>query len=72
MNINTGFRLSTLQLQNNDFVALTCAQNRPLPKYEDAVSLTCEAAMWKFKFDLTKDTDHGLARRIQKVRAPCF
>ena len=53
-------------------MALTCAQNRPLPKYEDAVSLTCEAAMWKFKFDLTKDTDHGLAMRIQKVKAPCF
>ena len=66
------FNYLLLQLQNNDFVALTCAQNRPLPKYEDAVSLTCEAAMWKFKFDLTKDTDHGLARRIQKVKAPCF
>ena len=66
------FDFLLLQLQNNDFVALTCAQNRPLPKYEDAVSLTCEAAMWKFKFDLTKDTDHGLARRIQKVNAPVF
>ena len=28
--------------------------------------------MWKFKFDLTKDTDNGLARRIQKVKAPGF
>ena len=46
---------------------MTCAQNRPLPKYADAVSETCEAAMWKFKFDLTRDVEHGMANRIQKV-----
>jgi hypothetical protein len=46
---------------------LSCAQNRPLPKYEDAVSETCEAVMWKFKFDLTTDAEHGIAKRIQKV-----
>ena len=46
---------------------MTCAQNRPLPKYADVVSETCEAAMWKFKFDLTRDVEHGMANRIQKV-----
>ena len=46
---------------------MTCAQNRPLPKYADAVSETCEAAMWKFKFDLTRDVEHGMANRIEKV-----
>ena len=46
---------------------MTCAQNRPLPKFADAVSETCEAAMWKFKFDLTRDVEHGMANRIQKV-----
>ena len=51
----------------NDFVALTCAQSRPLPEYEDAISVTCEQVMWSFKHDLTIDKDHQLTQRIQKV-----
>ena len=55
-------------MRNNDFLALTCAQNRPLPEYEDAISETCEQVLWKFKYDLTKDVDHQLTGRIKKVR----
>ena len=54
-------------MRNNDFLALTCAQNRPLPEYEDAISETCEQVLWKFKYDLTKDVDHQLTGRIKKV-----
>ena len=55
------------QVRNNDFLALTCAQNRPLPEYENAISETCEQVLWKFKYDLTKDVDHQLTGRIKKV-----
>ena len=36
----------------NDFAALTCAQNRP-PEQFEALTETCEQVLWVFKLNLT-------------------
>ena len=43
--------LSKMDLEN-DFAALTCAQNRP-PEQFEAITETCEQVLWVFKLNLT-------------------
>ncbi len=59
----------------NDFAALTCAQNRPPEKFE-AISETCEQVLWGFKFNLTKsklflDQIHKACARDTDALGPC-
>ena len=58
----------------NDFAALSCAQNLPPEKF-NAISETCEQVLWRFKMNLTKSSmfmeqiDKACARDSEKLNS---
>ena len=53
LNLNSHFSCGlTKEDLQNDFAALTCAQDRP-PEQFEAISETCEQVLWRFKLNLT-------------------
>ena len=58
----------------NDFAALSCAQNLPPEKFS-AISETCEQVLWRFKLNLTTSSmflaqiDKACSRDTEKLNS---